>query len=80
MHWILPSLVIPIIAGTLISFSAASNTLLNTVDFDPLTANIVRAAAYYLWPYHMHDNLDLLGEKWRMTGALINVAFASTLR
>lgn len=66
LHWFLPSLFIPALAGTLISFHPFSNKL------DPLTAAITRLAAHVVYPYEV----DPLGMQWRVMTASVGLAFA----
>ncbi len=86
LHWSIPSLFIPAIVGTLISFSPVKSEG-DRMDFDPLTASIVRLAAEAVYPYErfplqststllgVHD-VDVLGLRWRTVAAGVGVAFA----
>lgn len=82
-HWAIPSLVVPAVVGTLISFSPANDKM----DFDPLTASIVRLAAEGVYPYERFPvkmtstipgqaTVDVLGLRWRVVAASLGVAFA----
>ena len=86
-HWAIPSVILPLILGYLISFvpGSASNR-----SFDPLTASIVRVAANIAYkfplvrltditgqssPDSLHE-LDILGARWRVLNASVTLAFA----
>ncbi|KAH8823092.1 hypothetical protein DL96DRAFT_1469179 [Flagelloscypha sp. PMI_526] len=86
IHWALPSLVIPSLFGFLISFNG------NGVNFDPLTASIMRLAAQIAWTFptpasSLKNNklevlvygaygLDVLGQRWRVLTAGVALLFA----
>jgi hypothetical protein len=77
LHWALPTLLIPALFGTLISFSQPSANM----PFDPLTASIVRLAAQIAYPYtRLNEStvkgIDVLGPGVRVLDAGVGVAFA----
>ncbi|KAK7441732.1 hypothetical protein VKT23_016395 [Stygiomarasmius scandens] len=98
MHWFIPSLLVPSIVGTLITFKPQSTPAEQVIvdddgevverrpvqqatPFDPLTASIVRLAAHIAYPYSTHSGqvgarVDVLGFRWRVLGAGVNLAFA----
>ena len=88
LHWFIPTLLVPSIVGTLVSFSPAKSEG-NTMEFDPLTASIVRLAAQAVYPYERFplqstqgllkgvvSDVDVLGLRWRLVAASMGVAFA----
>ncbi|KAL0577177.1 hypothetical protein V5O48_004816 [Marasmius crinis-equi] len=78
-HWFIPSLLIPAIAGTLISFSPRPQSPTTPLPFDPLTASIVRLAAHLAYPYQpgaVCGRADVLGLQARTIAAGVGVAFA----
>lgn len=88
-HWIIPTLIIPAIVGNLVSFKPPSlgthSTSTGTspaIQFDPLTASIIRLAAHVGYPFALLEQngrlqgLDVLGFKWRVLSAAVGVAFA----
>jgi hypothetical protein len=79
LHWALPTLLIPALFGTLISFSQPSSP--TNIPFDPLTASIVRLAAQIAYPYtRLNEStvkgIDVLGPGVRVLDAGVGVAFA----
>ena len=86
-HWAIPSVILPVMLGYLISFVPGSAS---KPSFDPLTASIVRVAANIAYrfplvrltditgqpgPETLHE-LDVLGTRWRVLGASVALAFA----
>ncbi|KAG6837050.1 hypothetical protein H0H93_015621 [Arthromyces matolae] len=89
LHWALPTVVIPAIAGTLISFSptVASSPKTEesphpTTPFDPLTAAIIRLAVQANYPYRSLaiQGADVLGWEWRVWNAAVGLLFAFSER
>ncbi|KAJ7026286.1 hypothetical protein C8F04DRAFT_1125633 [Mycena alexandri] len=87
-HWFVPTLLLPAILGTVISFSPAAPTPSPTrsVPFDPLTASIIRLALQFaynpatpptpgtgLGPVYAQD---VLGVRLRVLNAGVGLAFA----
>ncbi|KAG5646158.1 hypothetical protein DXG03_004211 [Asterophora parasitica] len=74
LHWAVPTLIAPIIVGSLISFNPVPT------QFDNLTASIIRLAAHVGYPYTSFENgiqgLDVLGSRWRVLNASVGLAFA----
>ena len=66
--WAIPTLIIPQLFGTLISFSSPRK------EVDPLSAGIVRLAIVAAGTWGL-DN-DVLSSKWRILSAAVSVAFA----
>lgn len=83
-NWALATVLVPFLAGYLVSFSPAQGS------FDPLSASILRLAANYVWvfpnmaflnvekivPTKSVETLDVLGVKWRLVSAAVTLAFA----
>ena len=78
-YWALPTLVLPSVAGYLISFSSTQER------FDPLSAAIIRLAANFATGFPSmvfleHETnvqtLDVLGARWRTVSAAVTLAFA----
>ncbi|KAG6853216.1 hypothetical protein C0991_006119 [Blastosporella zonata] len=89
LHWALPTLILPAIAGSLISFTpkAASQPTspeapLSTTPFDPLTAAIIRIAVQANYPYESLSvqGADVLGWNWRVWNAAVGLLFAFSER
>jgi len=92
VHWSIPTLFIPALFGTIISFNPAESRLqladarqrtaqqFPRIPFDPLTASIIRLAAQIAYPFATDDSgiqaLDVLGLRWRALSASLGVAFA----
>ncbi|KAG9311014.1 hypothetical protein JVU11DRAFT_8910 [Chiua virens] len=83
LHWSIPTLIIPIILGYVISFHPANTTsarVPRVLPLDPLTASISRLAAQYGYPYKFLDatieGIDVVGLEWRILNAAVGVAFA----
>lgn len=85
LHWAIPTLIIPAVAGNLISFNTQPlvvppDTSFLTMPFDPLTAAIIRLAAQVGYPFSALDQdvqgLDVLGFRWRVLNAAVGLAFA----
>ncbi|KAJ7743171.1 hypothetical protein B0H16DRAFT_1562105 [Mycena metata] len=87
-HWFVPTLLLPAILGTVISFSPAAPTPSPTrsVPFDPLTASIIRLALQFAYnpataptpgtgmgPVYAQD---VLGVRLRVLNAGVGLAFA----
>lgn len=84
-HWSLPTLFIPALFGTLISFrptpqSSLPSPHIPNLPFDALTASIIRLAAQIAYPFATVEKdvqgADVLGWRWRVLGAGVGVAFA----
>jgi len=83
-HWFLPTLFVPILFGTLISFHPTKmirpgGPQSPAAPLDPLTASIIRLAAQVAYPYSsikFDYSLDVVGFKWRVLNASVGVAFA----
>ncbi|KAF8553616.1 hypothetical protein OG21DRAFT_1207643 [Imleria badia] len=83
LHWSIPTLIIPTLLGSVISFHPANATsarVPRVLPLDPLTASISRLAAQYGYPYRTLDatikGLDVVGPQWRILNAAVGVAFA----
>nr|GAT55075.1 predicted protein [Mycena chlorophos] len=82
-HWFIPALLLPALAGCIISFSPAlPNATTWRVPFDPLTASIIRLALQFAYnPATAATNnvvgaQDVLGLRLRAINAAVGVAFA----
>ena len=89
-HWAIPSLIIPALFGTLISFHPATSArspatadrhpIPPLIPFDPLTASIIRLAAQIAYPFGPMGSkahiMDVIGFRWRVLSAAVGVAFA----
>jgi hypothetical protein len=89
-HWAIPSLIIPALLGTLISFHPATSARSQAtgdrppkpalIPFDPLTASIIRLAAQIAYPFGPEGPkahiVDVIGFRWRVLSAAVGVAFA----
>ncbi|KAH8108357.1 hypothetical protein DFH11DRAFT_1516986, partial [Phellopilus nigrolimitatus] len=78
--WAIPSVLLPIVVGYLVSFSAPA-----TLTFDALSASIARVAGNVAYSFPMMvvaersnevQSFDVLGIKWRVLSASITLAFA----
>ncbi|KAG5340633.1 hypothetical protein C0989_000990 [Termitomyces sp. Mn162] len=85
LHWVLPTVFLPVIAGSLISFTPKSlsrpttpNSPHATTPFDPLTAAIIRLAVQVNYPYISIpvQGVDVLGWNWRVWNAAVGLLFA----
>lgn len=83
VHWVGPSVVIPGVAGSLVSFHPANSPTARVPRpsfFDPLTASIIRVAVQYVYPYETlkltTECIDILGPKWRLVAASVAAALA----
>lgn len=83
LHWSIPTLVIPALLGSIISFHPAHATSTRThrlLPLDPLTASILRLAAQFGYPYKALnatiEGIDVIGPQWRILNAAVGVAFA----
>lgn len=83
LHWSIPTLIIPAILGSVISFHPANASVARVpraLPFDPLTASILRLAAQYGYPYEALnatiEGIDIIGPQWRTLDAAVCVAFA----
>ncbi|KIM56254.1 hypothetical protein SCLCIDRAFT_133118 [Scleroderma citrinum Foug A] len=83
IHWAGPSIIIPAIFGSLVSFHPAISSTARAPRasfFDPLTASVIRVAAQYAYPYdalkHTTECIDILGPKWRLLDASVAAALA----
>lgn len=83
LHWSIPTLIIPALLGSVISFHPANATsarILRVLPLDPLTASISRLAAHYGYPYKALnatiEGIDVVGPQWRILNAAVGVAFA----
>ncbi|KAK7030612.1 SAP domain-containing protein [Favolaschia claudopus] len=87
-HWFIPTLLLPALLGTIISFSPAAPTATpsRAIPFDPLTASIIRLALQFaynpvtsptpgpgLGPVYAQDPL---GMRLRVLNASVGLAFA----
>ena len=81
-YWALPSIVLPVIVGYLVSFTTGSQS-----GFNPLSASIIRVAANIAYEFPVMlltevegsnevQSLDVLGFKWRTLTASVTLAFA----
>ncbi|KAF9238390.1 hypothetical protein BU15DRAFT_47731 [Melanogaster broomeanus] len=82
-HWSIPTLVIPAVLGSIVSFHPANATsarIPRVLPLDPLTASIMRLAAQYAYPYEALNTtlpcVDVIGPRWRMLHAAVGVALA----
>ncbi|KAJ6581267.1 hypothetical protein B0H19DRAFT_1114522 [Mycena capillaripes] len=87
-HWAIPTLILPALLGTIISFSPATPTATPTraVPFDPLTASIIRLALQFAYnpatpptPGPGNGPLyaqDALGVRLRVLNAAVGLAFS----
>jgi hypothetical protein len=89
-HWSIPSLFIPALFGTLISFHPARSQWQSQpstrspqtpyAPFDPLTAAIIRLAAQIAYPLAIVqpniERIDVIGFRWRVLNASVGLAFA----
>lgn len=83
LHWSIPTLIIPALLGSVISFHPANATsarVPRVLSLDPLTASISRLAAHYGYPYKALnatiEGIDVVGPQWRILNASVVVAFA----
>lgn len=83
LHWSIPTLIIPVLLGSVISFHPANATsarVPRVFPLDPLTASILRLAAQYGYPYKAFnttiEGIDVIGPHWRILNAAVGVAFA----
>ncbi|KAF9561579.1 hypothetical protein CPC08DRAFT_635245 [Agrocybe pediades] len=86
LHWAIPTVLLPALAGCLISFNpnntATANNIPPTAPFDPLSSSILRLALQYVYPYDTIASsanvvgLDVLGSKWRVVSASVGLGFA----
>lgn len=87
VHWAIPTLVIPAIVGSVVSFNPATPNMHSpligasqTTPFDPLTAAIIRLAAQVGYPYTGLEqelpHLDVVGFRWRVLNASVSLAFS----
>ncbi|KAG6855617.1 hypothetical protein H0H87_000252 [Tephrocybe sp. NHM501043] len=85
LHWALPTVILPIIAGSLISFTPKTSSQPATPEapfsqtpFDPLTAAIIRLAVHANYPYASVavQGADVLGWNWRVWNAAVGLLFA----
>ncbi|KIN96278.1 hypothetical protein M404DRAFT_163595 [Pisolithus tinctorius Marx 270] len=83
IHWAIPTVVIPALAGSLVSFqpgNSPSARAPHTLYFDPLTASVIRVAVHYAYPYDTFKSrvecVDILGAQWRLLHASVVAALA----
>lgn len=83
IHWAIPTVVIPALAGSLVSFqpgNSPSARVPHTLYFDPLTASVIRVAVHYAYPYDAFKSrvecVDILGAQWRLLHASVVAALA----
>ncbi|KAG2032851.1 hypothetical protein BDR03DRAFT_969024 [Suillus americanus] len=83
IHWSIPTILIPLVFGILVSFHPANSTSARTprvIALDPLSASIVRLAAHVAYPFRALEaslqGVDVIGQKWRLLTASVVVAFA----
>ncbi|KAG6335060.1 hypothetical protein ID866_4038 [Astraeus odoratus] len=81
VHWAIPSVIIPVISGSLVSFHPANSPaarMRRARFFDPLTASVMRVAAQYAYPYEAlklsTECVDVLGPHWRLLIASVAAA------
>ena len=83
LHWSIPTLIIPVLLGSVISFhpaNAPSARVPRVLPLDSLTVSITRLAAQYGYPYRALEptieGVDVIGSQWRILNAAVGVAFA----
>ncbi|KAG6879540.1 hypothetical protein C0992_001688 [Termitomyces sp. T32_za158] len=85
VHWALPTVILPAIAGSLISFIPKAVPRFKSpgythaeTPFDPLTAAIIRLAVQVNYPYASIpvQGVDVLGWNWRVWNAIVGLLFA----
>jgi hypothetical protein len=83
IHWSIPTVLIPLIFGLLVSFHPTNSTFARTprvIALDPLSASIARLAAHVAYPFSTLEaslqGVDVIGQKWRLLTASVVVAFA----
>lgn len=87
LQWAIPTLIIPALVGTIISFNPPAPPSQPPYNqppppFDPLTASIIRLAAQVGYPFPLIERstqtsgLDVLGFKWRVLNASVALAFS----
>ncbi|KAG2152777.1 hypothetical protein DEU56DRAFT_727596 [Suillus clintonianus] len=82
-HWSIPTILVPLIFGLLVSFHPANSTsarIPQVLALDPLSASIARLAAHVVYPFHTLEaslqGVDVIGQRWRLLTASVVVAFA----
>ncbi|KAG0707180.1 hypothetical protein DFH29DRAFT_897369 [Suillus ampliporus] len=82
-HWSVPTILIPLVFGLLVSFHPANSTSVRiprVLALDPLSASIARLAAHVVYPFQTLDaslqGVDVIGQRWRLLTASVVVAFA----
>lgn len=67
-YWLIPTLVLPLLFGMLISFNTPDQ------DLDPVTIAIVRVACAFAGNWSIEPNV--LSPRWRQLSACVHAAFA----
>ncbi|GJJ13583.1 hypothetical protein Clacol_007839 [Clathrus columnatus] len=67
-YWLIPTLVLPLLFGMLVSFNTPDQ------DLDPVTIAIVRVACAFAGNWYIDPTV--LGPRWRRLSACVHVAFA----
>jgi len=74
LQWALPTLLIPLCIGGLVSFR--SDHSWNTPRYDPLTAAIIRTACVFAGDWGLNWTELGISPKWRILSASVATAFA----
>ncbi|KAG1731430.1 hypothetical protein EDB19DRAFT_1912547 [Suillus lakei] len=83
IHWSIPTILVPLVFGLLVSFHPANSTsarIPRVIALDPLSASIARLAAHVAYPFRALETtlqgIDVIGPRWRLLTASVVVAFA----
>ncbi|KAI6030276.1 hypothetical protein EDC04DRAFT_2880458 [Pisolithus marmoratus] len=83
IHWAIPTVIIPVLFGSLVSFHPANSPTARAprpVYFDTLTASVIRVAVHYAYPYDALKSqvecVDIIGARWRLLDASVVAALA----